>query len=140
PHSNHRLASNWADSIETTKTVWTNVTCTGVLDNGDNYDSSIDYAQIGILDTGECLVDNVQVIYNGSNYVSNGTFDGGLGLTDWSLQGCMVRSSLESPGYQSSDCLHIRCSDKFWTGDDSCQVALLPNSLVAGQTVTLSYA
>ena len=90
PHSNHRLAANWADSIETAKTVWTNVTCTGVLDNGANFDPSIDYAQIGILDAGECLVDNIQVIYNGSNYVSNGTFDGGLGLTDWSLQGCMV--------------------------------------------------
>ena len=139
PHANHRLAANWADSIETAKTVWTNVTCTGVLDNGANYDPSIDYAQIGILDAGECLVDNIQVLYNGSNYVSNGTFEGGWGLTDWSLQGCMVRSSLESPGYQSSDCLHIRSSDKFWTGDNSCEVALLPNTLTAGQTVTLSY-
>ena len=110
-----------------------------MLDNGANYDPSIDYAQIGMLDAGECLVDNLQVIYNGSNYVSNGTFEGGLGLTDWSLQGCMVRSSLESPGYQSSYCLHIRSSDKFWTGDNSCEVALLPNTLAAGQTVTLSY-
>ena len=43
------------------RSVWTNITCTGVLDNGANYDPSIDYAQIGILDAGECLVDNIQV-------------------------------------------------------------------------------
>ncbi|MGA2684643.1 MAG: lamin tail domain-containing protein, partial [Verrucomicrobiota bacterium] len=139
PHSNHRLAANWTDSNDTAKSVWTNVTYTGVLDNGANYDPSIDYAQIGILDTGECLVDNVQVSYNGTNYVSNGTFEGGLGLTNWSLQGCMVRSSLEPTGYQSSYSLHIRSSDKLWTGDNSCEVALLPNNLAAGQTVTLSY-
>jgi hypothetical protein len=71
---------------------------TGVLDNGANYDPSIDYAQIGLLDAGECLVDNIEVDYNGSNYVSNGTFEGGLGLTNWSLQGCMTRSSLENSG------------------------------------------
>ena len=80
-----------------------------MLDNGANYDPSIDYAQIGLLDSGECLVDNIEVNYNGSNYVSNGTFDGGLGLTDWSLQGCMACSSLEGTGYLSSNSLHIRC-------------------------------
>ena len=39
----------------------------------------IDYAQIGLLDAGECLVDNIEVDYNGVNYVSNGTFESGLG-------------------------------------------------------------
>jgi regulation of enolase protein 1 (concanavalin A-like superfamily) len=139
PHSNHRLAANWADSDDTAKTVWTNITWTGVLDNGANYDPAIDYAQIGLLDAGECLVDNIQVNYEGTNYVSNGTFDGGLGLTNWSLQGCMVRSSLESTGYLSNYSLHIRSSDKLWVGDNSCEVALLTNNLAAGETVTLSY-
>ena len=37
PHSNHRLAANWADSDETAKSVWTNIENTGVLDNGANY-------------------------------------------------------------------------------------------------------
>jgi regulation of enolase protein 1 (concanavalin A-like superfamily) len=137
PNSNNRLAANWADSDETQKSVWTNVECTGVLDNGANYDPSIDYAQIGILDTGECLVDNIEVDYNGTNYVSNGTFESGT--NGWSFQGCMTRSSLENSGYQSNYSLHIRCSDKLWTGDNSCQVALNTNSLVAGQTATLRF-
>ncbi|MGA2247130.1 MAG: lamin tail domain-containing protein [Verrucomicrobiota bacterium] len=139
PHANHRLAPNWADSDDTAKTVWTNVTCTGVLDNGANYDPSINYAQIGLLDAGECLVDNIQVKYNGSNFVSNGTFESGLGLANWTIQGCMACSSLESTGYQSGYSLHIRSSDRIWPGDNSCEVALNPNPLVAGQTVTLSY-
>jgi len=139
PRANHRLASNWADSDETQKSVWTDIETTGVLDNGANYDPSIDYAQIGLLDSGECLVDNIEVDYNGSNYVSNGTFESGLGLTNWSLQGCMVRSSLENSGYQSGYSLHIRCSDRLWTGDNSCQVALNANSLASGQTVTLRF-
>jgi len=137
PHSNHRLAANWADSDETQKSSWVDIETTGVLDNGANYDSSIDSAQIGLLDAGECLVDNLEVDYNGTNYVSNGTFE--TGTNGWSFQGCMTRSSLENSGYQGSHSLHIRCSDRIWTGVNSCEVALNTNSLVAGQTVTLRY-
>jgi regulation of enolase protein 1 (concanavalin A-like superfamily) len=135
--SNHRLASNWADSDETQKSVWTDIETTGVLDNGDNYDSWIDYAQIGLLDVGECLVDNIEVDYNGTNYVSNGTFE--TGTNGWTFQGDMVRSSLENTGYVSSHSLHIRCSDRIWTGVNSCEMALNTNSLAAGMTATLRF-
>ena len=140
PHSNHRLAANWADSDESQKSVWVDIENTGVLDNGANYDPSIDYAQIGPLDVGECLVDNIEVDYNGSNYVSNGTFEGSAGVANWSFQGCMVRSSLENSGYGGSGhSLHIRCSDRLWTGVNSCQVTLNANSMAAGQTATLRF-
>jgi regulation of enolase protein 1 (concanavalin A-like superfamily) len=139
PHSNHRLAANWADSDETKKSSWVDIENTGVLDNGSNYEAGIFHAQIGLLDAGECLVDNIEVDYNGSNYVSNGTFENGLGLTNWTLQGCMVRSSLENTGYQSSYSLHIRSSDRIWTGVNSCQVALANTNLQAGQTATLRF-
>ena len=137
PHSNHRLAANWADSDETQKSSWVDIENTGVLDNGSNYDLTIDYAQIGLLDAGECLVDNIEVDLNGTNFVSNGTFE--TGTNGWSFQGCMVRSSLENTGYVSSHSLHIRCSDRIWTGVNSCQVALNANSLAAGQTATLRF-
>ena len=42
PHSNHRLAANWADSDETQKSSWVDIENTGVLDNGSNYESGID--------------------------------------------------------------------------------------------------
>ncbi|HXC98006.1 MAG TPA: lamin tail domain-containing protein [Verrucomicrobiae bacterium] len=139
PHSNHRLAANWADSDETSKSVWTNIQTTGVLDNGANYESGILHAQLGLLDVGECLVDNVVVKgASGVNLIPNSTFEGG-NLSNWSLQGDHTRSSLENTGFNSSHSLHMRSSDKVWTGDDSCQATLSANSLGAGQTVTLSF-
>jgi hypothetical protein len=138
PHSNHRLAANWADSDETQKSVWTNIEYTGVLDYGSNFESGVLHAQIGILDVGECLVDNIEVDdTNGVNYVSNPDFESGL--ANWAMQGCMVRSSLENSGYNSSHSLHIRCSDRFWTGINGCQASLNPNSFAAGQTATLRF-
>jgi regulation of enolase protein 1 (concanavalin A-like superfamily) len=138
PRANHRLAANWADSDETQKSAWTNIEFTGVLDNGANYDPSIDYAQIGLLDAGECLVDNIEVDgTNGVNYVFNPTFESGT--NGWSFQGCMTRSTLENTGYSSSHSLHIRCSDRLWTGVNSCQVSLKTNSLASGQTATLRF-
>src|ERR1019366_2740955 len=95
------------------------------------------YAQIGQLDVGECLVDNIEVDSGTTNYVANPTFESGT--NGWSFQGDMVRSSLESTGYVSSHSLHIRCSDRMWTGDNSCQVSLNTNSLVSGQIVTLRF-
>ena len=138
PRANHRLAANWADSDESQKSSWTNIQFTGTLDNGVYYSSNIAYAQIGILDVGECLVDNVEVDdTNGVNYVTNSTFE--TGTAGWTFQGDMVRSSLENSGYQSSYSLHVRCSDRYYNGDDSCQVALNTNSFAAGQTATLRF-
>ena len=141
PHSNHRLAANWADSDETQKSQWVQIVNTGVLDNGANYGANIDYVQLGLLDSGECLVDNVEVDYNGVNYISNSNFDSGngTGLTGWLMQGCMIRSSLESSGYQSANSLHIRSSDKIWSGVNSCQGLLKANTLTSGQTVTMKF-
>ncbi len=140
PRANHRLAANWADSDESQKSVWTNIETTGVLDNGQNYGSSFAYAQFGPLDAGECLLDNVEV-YAGTgtiNYVKNSGFE--TGLTDWSLQGCMVRSSRENTGFGGSGhSLHVRCSSRIWTGANSCQAALNPNPMGPGQTATLRF-
>ncbi|HEY3863429.1 MAG TPA: lamin tail domain-containing protein, partial [Verrucomicrobiae bacterium] len=138
PHSNHRLAANWADSDETQKSAWTNVQSTSVLEYGANFESSIAHAQIGLLDTGECLVDNIEVDdAHGANYVTNSTFESGL--SNWLLQGCMVRSSLENTGCQSAHSLHIRCTDRLWTGDNSCQVPINVNSFVSNSLVTLKF-
>jgi len=138
PNANTHLAANWGDSDETQKSEWTNIECTGVLDNGQNYDPSIDYAQIGLLDVGECLVDNVEVhAGTGANLVVNPDFESGT--NGWSFQGDQSRSSQENSGYASSHSLHIRCSDHMWTGDNSCQVALNANSMGAGQTATLRF-
>jgi len=144
PNSNHRLAYNWADSDETLKSAWTNLVYTGVLDNGADYTANvIDHVQLGILDVGECLVDNIAVRPGGStgtNIIVNGTFETGLG--GWTLEGDHERSSLETAtglgGYQSSQSLHLRSSDSVWTLADYAQGALAQNTLAAGQQATLS--
>lgn len=137
PRANHRLAANWTDSDDTQKSQWVTISNTAVLDNGSNYTSGITYAEVGLLDAGECLVDNVQVNWGGTNYVTNSTFENGLG--GWNFQGDHVRSSLEPSGYNSGYSLHLRCSDKFWHAENSCQVALPSNQMAAGDTVTLQF-
>jgi regulation of enolase protein 1 (concanavalin A-like superfamily) len=139
PRGNHRLAANWADSDDTQKSGWVNIETSGVINNGQNYSGGINYAQLGLLDVGECLVDNVEVRSGtaGANLVKNPDFESGL--TNWSLQGCMVRSSLENSGYASSRSLHVRCSSRLWTGANSCQMALSANSLGLNQAGTLRF-
>lgn len=139
PRSDHRLASNWGDSDETHKSAWANVEAVGLLENGLNYDPSIDYAQIGILDVGECLVDEIEVRagVTGANLVLNPDFESGL--ANWQLQGCHVRSGLAAEGWKSSQSLHLRCSDRLWTGLNSCQVALATNTLGASMSATLRF-
>jgi len=137
--ANHRLASNWGDSDDSGKSQWTTIEETGVLDNGGNYTSGILYAQLGLLDVGECLIDDVEVVNatTATNLVLNPDFESGLG--NWTLQGCHFRSSVENEGYASAHSLHVRCSDRIWTGDNSCQVRLGPSSLGSGQTATLRF-
>ena len=141
PDTNHRLAYNWADSDETAKSVWTNLEFTGLLDNGANYNSGlVDLVQLGLLDIGECLVDNVEVRPGGPggvNIVSNGTFESGL--SPWVPQGDHMRSSLETAlgGYQSATSLHLRSSDSVWTLGDYVQGTLTQTTLGNGQTATL---
>ncbi|MGD0537974.1 MAG: lamin tail domain-containing protein [Verrucomicrobiota bacterium] len=139
PRTNHRLPSNWADSDETTKSSWTNLEVTGLLDNGSTYNgAAVNFVQVGLLDVGECLIDNVEV-YRGAgtgNYVRNPDFESGLG--NWAVQGDHVRSSLETVlgGYQSAQCLHLRASDGIWTMAN-CVQGTLTNGLGTSGPATL---
>jgi hypothetical protein len=143
PNTNHRLAYNWADSDETAKSVWTNLEFTGVLDLGGNYNGSpINLVQLGLLDVGECLVDNIEIRpggLNGVNIITNGDFESGT--NNWSAQGDHLRSSLETAaglgGYQSSQSMHLRSSDGVWTLADYVQGGLPQNTLAAGQVATM---
>lgn len=138
-HSNPRFALNWADSDETSKSEWTTIEATGVLDNGANYASStISFAQVGQLEAGECLVDNLEIIPYGSiqNYVTNPNFESGLG--NWSLLGCFSRSNLEpGAGISGSNALRLRTRNRIFTLANSAQCNLNNTSLASGQTVTM---
>ncbi len=138
PRSNHRLAANWADSDETAKAPWVNIEHTGVLDDGAG---SAGFVQIGLLDSGECMVDAVEVRMgpNGTNLVLNSDFENGL--ANWFIEGCFVTSTRETnnAGFYSSSALHLRCTDRMWTGGNSAEGKLGSPSPVAGQTATLRF-
>jgi hypothetical protein len=134
--SDKRLAFNWGDSDETTKASWTTIQTTGVLDNGAG---SYTPVQLGLLDTGECLVDDVEVINaSGVNCVGNGTFESGM--TSLAFIGSHSRSSLEAnAGTAGSVALRVRTGDSLATGPNGVQIALTNTSFGTGQNTTLRF-
>ncbi|PYJ87928.1 MAG: hypothetical protein DME22_00005, partial [Verrucomicrobia bacterium] len=138
--SNHRLASNWADSDESGKAPWTNIEVTATMDNGADYNGSdVDLVQVGLLGAGECLVDNVEFRPGGptaANLVANPDFESGLG--SWTPQGDHVRSFLETAnGFSGTHALHIRASDQMWTGANCVQGDLTTTVTASDLTATL---
>ncbi len=131
--SNNRLASNWADSDESSKGGWVTVEHTGVLDHGNG---SNDELQIMLLGGGECLLDNVEVLpASGPNRVSNGTFE--PGLEGWVIQGNHVHSVLRSTeGFSSSRSLHLRASAGGDNGANRVKIKLT-SGFFPGETVTI---
>jgi hypothetical protein len=136
PKADKRLASNWADSDETAKAPWTSIQTTGALDNGSSYTP----LQVGLLDVGECLVDNLEAInVNGVNCVGNADFESGM--SNLSFVGAYSRSSLATnSGYPAGGvALHVRAGDSLGTGPNAVQITLTNTSFIGGQVVTLRF-
>lgn len=134
--TNKRLASNWADSDETAKAPWTTIAATGVLDNGSGGFSPL---QIGLLDAGECLVDNIEALNNsGVNCAGNSGFE--FGMNSLAFIGSHSRSSLATnAGFGGGVALQVRTADSIATGPNAVQLTLTNNSFSAGQTATLRF-
>ena len=128
-----RLAPSWADSDESSKSAWTTVEYTGVLDHGQG---PADTLQLFMLGPGECLVDDVEVIpQGGANAIANPSFDSGL--SGWTIQGNQERSTWEAgSGIGGSPCLHIRASGRGDTGANRIWSPLTVG-LNSGQNATL---
>jgi regulation of enolase protein 1 (concanavalin A-like superfamily) len=109
PRNDNNLAANWADSDETAKAPWTTVSATGVLDFGT---VPADQLQVLLQGTGECLIDEVQVLNSvGANLIANSTFE--TDASGWTAEGTEQGSSLEtSGGYNSARSYHIRATDR----------------------------
>jgi hypothetical protein len=109
PRADHRQPSNWADSDETRKAPWTMISATGTLDNGS---STPDQLQVLLMGSGECLIDNVQVIPpGGANLVANPGFESSS--TGWTAEGTMSKSTRETTeGQGSSRSYHLRAVER----------------------------
>ncbi|MBI2948881.1 MAG: lamin tail domain-containing protein [Verrucomicrobia bacterium] len=133
PRSDHQLASNWADSDETTKSEWTTIEAMGVLDNGIG---AADTLHLLLMGEGECLIDGVEVIGPGdTNRIANSTFDNGL--TGWVAQGSHGLSGFApGAGVGGTSCLHVRSSHRGDTGANRIR-ARLGSSLAPRTSATI---
>ena len=131
--SEKRLAPNWADSNESTKSAWVSVETTGVMDNGW---ADANQLHVTLLGAGEALVDNIEVIPNGAaNLIANGAFESGT--TGWVFQGNHNQTSWESgEGFGSSGSLHLRAAGRGDSGSNRTRTQL-PYTLTSGTIVTL---
>lgn len=130
PHADRRRPSNWADSDETHKAPWGNISASGTIDNGN---VTADELQVLLSGAGECLVDNIQVLTPlGVNLITNGTFE--LNAAGWTAEGTEKTSSLETTeGYRSTKSYHLRAVEK---GDNQVNRVrtLLSSPLASGTT------
>jgi len=133
PRSNHRLATSWADSDETAKAPWTPVEYTGILDHGTG---AADSLQMLLQGSGECLVDDVQVLDSGgANQIGNSTFE--ASAAGWFAEGTESQSGWEtSEGYNSARSYHVRAVER---GDDTINRirTSLNAPLTIGSTATI---
>ena len=131
--SDNRLAPSWADSDESTKSPWTLVEATGVMDNGW---ADATQLHVTLLGAGEALIDNIEVIPQGStNVIGNGAFEGGA--DGWVFQGNHNATSWEpGEGFSSLRSLHLRAAGRGDSGANRVRTQL-PFTLAPGTTVTL---
>ncbi|MFZ9854529.1 MAG: lamin tail domain-containing protein, partial [Limisphaerales bacterium] len=134
PDADPTLAANWADSDESGKAPWSVVEWTGMLDNGFS-GNGINRVHLGLLNDGECLVDDVEVIKVGStNLLQNPGFENGR--TGWSITGNHIDSTVDASGARSgAQGLHLRAQGGLDTGINSIR-GTLATGFATGNRVT----
>jgi len=109
--ADRRQPANWADSDETGKSTWTSMDHTELLVWGHpTISNAIDQCQLFLLDKGEALVDDLELIWNGANRIGNGAFDSGI--SGWGLHGTHRLSRWESQGGYNGGALRVVATDR----------------------------
>lgn len=120
PRSDNRRMANWLGSDESAKTtnLWTTIEKNGKLDHGwyeyPDYSWATENFHLNrairlfMLEAGECIVDDVEILRNGSSIGFDGSFNGGQG--SWQiLEGNHRDSAWESfSGQGASGAMHLR--------------------------------
>ena len=134
------VGSAWAASDESGDTAWQNVSYTIVA--GQTFgQTQWNEFRLGLLDTGECLVDDVSVVRvsNAQQLIQGGNFES---LTNkWRLLGNHGTSAIETePGSPGNHVLHIRSSGAFGWNHNHLETSYVANTaLVDGQSYTVSF-
>ena len=127
PDSDNALAPNWSAGDESASAQTITLEHTGILDLGHQKAPQATRFFILLADQGKAIIDNVEVLVNGENLVSNGGFDGGP--VGWKMFGT------HSPSFGESGALHLVATD---SGDLANLVeTTLTSPIAPGTTVTL---
>jgi hypothetical protein len=144
PHADNDHRSAWADSDETQRSDWQTVTYRMI--SGQRFGSS-DWNEfrIGMLDAGECLMDDISVVRDPrgvrQQLIQNGDFEVTTGATRWRLLGNHDGSQIISePGNPANHVLKVSATGPARTSHNHIESSFVGNTrLVDRQEYEVSY-
>ena len=90
PRSDNRLPDAWADSDETDKTAWEQFSFTINANQSSYTHDNVATFDLLLLNRGEVLIDDLELVIDGANQLANNGFESGL--SDWRTLGNHVQS------------------------------------------------
>jgi hypothetical protein len=140
PRAENSVGGAWAASDESSDTTWQIVSYTMIA--GQTFGQTLwNEFRLGLLDGGECLVDDVSVVRvsNSQQLIQGGNFESLS--TKWRVLGNHGASAIEAePGVPSNHVLHIRSTGAFSWSHNHIETSFTGNTaLVDGQSYTVSF-
>jgi len=106
PHSDNDTPDAWADSDESSKTSWQQFSFTINSTDSRYTHDQVTVFDMMLLNRGEVLIDDLELIINGTNRLTNGGFENGN--TAWRILGNHIRSFVTTADKHSgSRALHL---------------------------------
>ncbi len=132
PHGNNDAPAAWADSDETGKTSWTFFSFTVSGSNSKYTHDTISLFDMMLLNRGEVLLDDLELLVDGVDRLSNGGFE--AGESSWRILGNHVRSFVTTDDqHAGSHALHLMATGH---GDPGANRINQSISSVRANTVT----
>ena len=106
PHSDNDVPDAWADSDESDKTTWEQFSYTISGSDSSYTHSNVSTFDVILLNRGEVLLDDLELVIDGSDRLSNNGFESDL--SNWRTLGNHVQSSVTTADrYSGSHALHL---------------------------------
>jgi hypothetical protein len=135
PRSNNDSPDAWADSDESGKSAWKQYSFTVNSSDSKYTHDAVTVFGLMLLNRGDVLIDDVELIINGTNRLSNYGFESGE--TGWRILGNHVQSFVTTAdSYSGSGCLHVVATGHGDPGNNRINQSI---TSVTGGTVTFRF-
>jgi len=136
--ADNAVGESWAASDESGQGIWQTYIYEGIAAASRGPDSKWSEVNLGLLDTGEILIDDITVLENGSTHkVGNGDFSNGA--TGWRLRGNHRHSEIiDDPDAPGNQVLRLVATGATGHMHNQVETTLL-SSVVNGQTYRISF-